>query len=113
MTTRTFNISILTAEHPYERVLKSVCLALVGILAFAYVYFVFASVLHIIARKEAYVHVVKINSTIAELEEDYFVLATNVTKERSNDFGLVAVEDKSYVTRTNRLGYAEAEGNEI
>ena len=58
-------LSILAVEHPFERRAFAVSSALVAILFFAYLYFVAASVLNIVARKEADAHATNLGCSIA------------------------------------------------
>lgn len=92
-------LSTLAFEHPYERV---AFMALFGVLALficGYFYFVGASVLNIIERKEASSEIERLHSSIAMLEQEYFALQTRVTPLAAQDMGLTAVSDTAYIHR--------------
>ena len=62
----------LTVEHPYERlILRSLITVLVAC-ACLYLYFVSASVLNIMARREAITQIASLEGQIGTLGEQYF-----------------------------------------
>lgn len=93
------HIAILSIEYPYERVAFRVLFAVLGIILCGYLYFVGASVLNIIARKEASRASQGIQSTIARLEKEYFVLSESVTPDSGIVLGLSPVRATDYVYR--------------
>lgn len=93
------HLAILSIEHMYERVAFRVLFALLGIILCGYLYFVGASVLNIIARKEATRTTASLQGTIAGLEKQYFVLSESVTPQSGAALGLAPVSDTDYVYR--------------
>lgn len=93
------HIAILSVEYSYERVAFRILFALLGIILCGYLYFVGASVLNIIARKEASRSTVALQSAIAGLEKQYFALTETVTPETGPSLGLGPVNDTDYVYR--------------
>jgi len=70
--------------------------------------FVSASVLNVIARKEAASNAIATAASIASLEQEYFALSAQVLPEKGAEMGLVAVADKRFVTRAVHLGLSGA-----
>ncbi len=103
-----------TAEHSLERAaLRGIC-ALLIVLACAYLYFVTASVLHVMARREALAKVDAIQGSIGALEQNYFALSQSITPQEGALLGLAPVSDTSYVYRqSNTIGAATIASNEI
>ncbi len=93
------HIAILSLEYSFERVAFRVLFALLGIILCGYLYFVGASVLNIIARKEASRSSVSLQSSIAGLEKQYFALSEGVTPETGSTLGLSPVHETDYVYR--------------
>lgn len=93
------HIAVLSIEYSFERVAFRVLFALLGIILCGYLYFVGASVLNIIARKEASRSSVSLQSTIAGLEKQYFALTDAVTPESASTLGLSTVNSTAYVYR--------------
>ena len=100
-------LSILAVEHPLERRAFAVSSALVAILFFAYLYFVAASVLNIVARKEADAHATNLQSSIGALEENYFELAQSMTPQLASEIGLAPVAHTAYVYRPGNAASAQ------
>lgn len=72
-------------------------LIVLGALCFAYLYFVGASVLNVVARKEAVVETQKLQSAIASMEQEYFALSESVDGPLASTMGLVAIDDTAYI----------------
>jgi hypothetical protein len=72
-----------------------------------YLYFVGASVLNIIARKEASRSSVALQSSIARLEKQYFVLSEAVTPTTGASLGLSHVQETNYVYRPGATAAAD------
>ena len=103
----------LTVEHPAEWfVLRALLISLV-VLAFGYVYFVSASVLNVIARKEALKETATLRSTVALLERDYYAATAVLTPQAGAHLGLKPVSDTRYVHRPGTVGVVQEELNEI
>lgn len=87
----------LHMEHPLEqRVFQILCIAL-GVLIAGYLYFVSASVLNIMANREAESSIAAVQSSIASLETQYFALDKDVTPAMAQTLGLAPVADPQYV----------------
>lgn len=93
------HLAILSLEYTFERIAFRVLFAVLGIILCGYLYFVGASVLNIIARKEATRSSVAMQSSIAGLEKQFFALSESVTPETGSSLGLAPVNDTDYVYR--------------
>lgn len=105
----------LAHEHPYEAHARQILFALLAVMIFGYLYFVAASVLNIMARKEANTAVFALQSTIAHMESEYFALSHSMQPENGARIGLAPVEDTHYVYRPGNAASAlvTMSGNEI
>ncbi len=92
-------ISTLAFEHQYERSAFAALAVILGFVICGYLYFVGASVLNIIERKEASSEIERLHSSIAMLEQEYFALQSRVTPLAAHDMGLTAVTDTDYIHR--------------
>ncbi|MBM3261059.1 hypothetical protein FJY93_01435 [Candidatus Kaiserbacteria bacterium] len=99
-------VHALTIEYQWEHTLLWVLLGVLGILLCVYLYFVAASVLNIIAHKEATVRSAQLETAIGQLEREYFALSQNLTPETGALLGLSAVNDQEYVYRPGTVGAA-------
>ena len=107
-------ISILAVEYPIERVAFLVLSGMLAILFCAYFYLVVASVLNIIARKEADASAATMQGTIGSMEEQYFALSQQITPQAAAQAGLTPIAQTQYVYRTGNAAIATpAGGNEI
>jgi hypothetical protein len=103
----------LALEHPNERlVFRILCIAL-ALLACGYLYFVTASVMNVIARKEALAHSAQIRGTLGSLEQKYFALSDGVTPEIASSLGLTPLENTQYVYKPSTVGVATIDPNGI
>lgn len=104
----------LTQEHPMERSLLRACILALSILACLYVYLVSASVLNVIAGKEASVDASRMASDVSELERTYFLASADIKPELAPSLGLVPVAHTAYVYRPGNAALAPAKArNEI
>lgn len=103
----------LTAEHPAERVMFRVLIALLLGLIAGYIYFVSASVLNVVARKEAMTHMASLGSSVSLLERDYYAATAAITPGVGARLGLSPVAHTRYVHRPGTVGAAETSSNEI
>ena len=102
-----------TAEHSIERLaFKVVAGTLIG-LGCLYLYFVTASVLHVMERREALAKVHAIQSTIGSLEQRYFELSQGLSPKDGGKLGLSPVSQTSYVSRPGVIGAVTIARNEI
>jgi len=99
-------VSILVVEYQWERTALRALLIMLAILTMGYLYFVAASVLNVIAHKEADAHATQAESAIGLLEQKYFALSQNLTPAESSTLGLSAITDQSYVYRHGNVGQA-------
>lgn len=106
------NIS-LTAEHPYESALfRFVVIAIMSLVG-AYLYFVGASILHVVARKEMSAEATKLQSAIALMEREYFTLSQSVDESIVSSMGLAALDKTTYVYEPGVAVAATMPGNGI
>ncbi len=103
----------LSLEHPVERiVLRVLSIFLLAAIA-GYLYFVSASILNVIARKEALSRISVIQGSIGGLEQDYFELSSGIRPESGPSLGLGPIKNQSYVYRPGNVGAATIAPNEI
>ena len=103
----------LTVEHPAEWLIFRALFALLIVLGFGYVYFVSASVLNVIVRKEALKETASLRSTVALLERDYYAATAVLTPEAGRPLGLSPVSDTRYVHRPGTVSAMQGQLNEI
>lgn len=103
----------LSLEHPVERVALRVLA--IGLLAAVcgYLYFVSASILNVIARKEALTRISVIQGSIGGLEQHYFKLSSGISPESGPELGLAPISKQHYVYRPGNVGAATIARNEI
>jgi hypothetical protein len=105
-------LSILTIEHPAERRIRSILVLMLLALTLGYLYCVSASVMNVIARKEAVAKAASLESSIGSLEQDYFELAQTVTPASGERLGLSPVAHTAYVHKPSAVASALS-NNEI
>ncbi len=103
----------LAIEHPFERYAMTVVLILLSLLVCGYLYFVTASVLNVISRREAMTEIAKIQGSIGDLEREYFALSHAVDLASAPSLGLSPVSNTSYVYRPGNVGAVTMAGNGI
>lgn len=106
-------ISILAVEHPVEAQLFRAFIIGLVVCMCAYLYLVAASVLNVMAQKEAVSHSLQIQSSIGVLEEKYFALSQSITPESGASIGLAPISQTSYVYRPGNVGMGYTTSNEI
>jgi hypothetical protein len=91
----------LAIEHPAERMIVRGLIAVLLALAFGYLYFVSASVINIMAQREATAQSAEIEGSIGALEGQYFTLSQAITPQSAVALGLtpISVQDTDYVDR--------------
>lgn len=97
----------LAVEYPAERVILRSLIAILIALAFCYLYFVTASVVNIMARKEALTQSAQIDASIGTLEEQYFTLSQAITPQSGLAMGLSAISNTDYVDRPGNVSIAD------
>jgi hypothetical protein len=86
-----------SVEHPFERVaFRTLCVVLVALMC-GYLYFVSASVLNIIARREADAKTAQLQGSIAQMEQQYFALSQTVDPQEASALGLAPLSNTQYV----------------
>ena len=106
-------VSILGLEHPYERHARQVLFILLALLVCAYLYFVAASVLNVIARKEALADADRLQGSIGAYENQYFALSAALTQQAGIALGLEPIAKPSYVSRPGNVGDAGGDSHAI
>ena len=101
------------AEHPLEHTAFRSLIAVLFILISAYLYFVTASVLNVIARKEALSQSTRLGTAIGAYERDYFAISQTVKPDAGLPLGLFPVANTAYVYRPGTVRQAETPHNEI
>jgi len=96
-----------------ERLLFRFLAAVLVGLIFAYVYFVSASVLNVVARKEALSNIASLGSSVALLERDYYAATAAITPSTGENLGLTPISNTRYVHRPGAVGAATPSTNEI
>jgi Na+-translocating ferredoxin:NAD+ oxidoreductase RnfG subunit len=99
---------VLAIEYPFEQIAFKIAIVVFIAIAATYIYCVFASVLNVIARKEALTRTAQIATVIGDKEQRYFTLSQNVTPEEGARLGLVPLSQPSYVNRPGNVGQAES-----
>ncbi len=96
----------IALEHPRERILTRVLGATLVVLFALYLYFVSASILNVMARREALVQIDTINGNIGMLEQHYLDLTSAITPQEGAKLGLAPVASTQYVYRPGVIGVA-------
>jgi len=106
-------ITALSFELPYEDVaLRYLCL-MMALLMVAYLYLVSASVLNVIAQREAAQASAQLQSNIGVLEGKYFSLGQEITPAQATKLGLAPLTESSFVYRLDTVGIAPSAKNAI
>ena len=90
------NVSF-SIEHPLEQTLFRALGLVLFVLLCGYFYFVSASVLNIIARKEADSKSASLQTSIAGMEQQYFALKDGMDTHTAAALGLSQIKDTQYV----------------
>lgn len=100
-------------EHPAEAIVLRLLFAALILVVCGYLYFVTASILNVIARKEAITRVAVIQGTIGGSEQRYFELSKGISPESGTALGLAPIGKQAYVYRPGNIGAATIAHNEI
>lgn len=92
----------VSSEYRHEQTLLRALLITLGVLSAAYLYFVGASVLNVVARKEAVAESQKLQSAIAIMEQELFALADSVDTSIASTIGLEPLQETAYVYTPGR-----------
>ncbi len=106
-------VAAFSAEHPYEYAALRSMMLISGILILVYLYLVSASVLNIIAQKEAGRMSASLESNLGELEGRFFALSDELTSDHASRLGLHPLEESSFVYRLTNVSAAPAAHNAI
>ena len=106
-------ISVLSIEHPFEYGILRYLFLATGLLIIVYLYLVCASVLNVIAQREADHSASQLQSAIGELEGKYFSLSHSITRERASELGLTQISESSFVYRRTTVGLNPSAQNAI
>ena len=87
----------LSQEQAWEPHTRSILSIALIVLTAAYLYFVAASIMNVIARTEAMREMQTIQSAIAGMEQRYFALRDSVTPQEASSLGLSQVKNAQYV----------------
>ncbi len=77
-------------------------LILVILFASLYMYFISASIVNVVLRKEIEGDIITTHSEVGELESRYLGLENNITMDRAFAMGFVKLADKKFVTRASQ-----------
>lgn len=103
----------LSLEHPVERALLRALSVTLIVVVCGYLYFVSASILNVIARKEALTRVSIIQGSIGGTEQRYFELTRGISPQSGSSLGLVPITHQHYVYRPGNVGAATIARHEI
>lgn len=98
MATRQYNQTIAL---PNPTLCTWSILSIVLVLFVAYIYFLSASVVHVVIRKEVTNELASLHSEIATLEAEYIQRQHAVSDEIATQKGFVAVRDKIFLDRSD------------
>lgn len=103
----------LSVEHSAEALALRSLFALIAVLLLAYLYFVSASILNVMARKEALAQADSLQSQTALLEQRYFSLSQEITPAAAQELGLAPLSGTEYVYRPGTVGVASISNTAI
>jgi hypothetical protein len=88
-----------TTPYFHQQRLFFAVLSLFLILFGLYVYFISASVVHVIARKEVDGEIARVNSHVSDLEAQYMAAKQAVAPETIAEYGFVPASQKVYIVK--------------
>lgn len=91
--------TLLTQLHAHDRKIFWGVAGIGAITLFAYIYFVSASVLAVIGRKEAELRAGRVSANVAQLESEYATLGQNIDLLMAEAQGFREVLRPHYVSR--------------
>jgi hypothetical protein len=104
---------VLSVEYPYEQAALSALAVIFVLCLLTYVYFVSASVLNVMAQREADRNSQLLEGEIGKLEQQYFALSHAVTAQNAQEIGLVPIQKTAYVYRPGAVGVVSVSSNAI
>ncbi|MCW9054796.1 MAG: hypothetical protein OQJ98_02335 [Candidatus Pacebacteria bacterium] len=96
-----------TISHKIHGIERQVCIGLFMfslILLGLYVYFVGASVVDVVVRKEVDLRIAEVNSRLSELELDYITKKDTINLEFAQANGFHRISQKTFVNRGTLVG---------
>lgn len=93
------NLAAYTRYIPNARAQTYIAFAALVILFIAYVYFLCASVVHVVIRKEVMSELASVNSEVSRLEAEYIKRQHAVSDAVVEQKGFVAVAEKVFLER--------------
>lgn len=103
----------LSVEHSAENMVLRSLFAVACLLLIGYLYFVSASILNVMARKEALGQASSLQSETANLEQRYFTLSQAMTLQAAQELGLAPIGKADYVYRPGSVGLADISNSAI
>lgn len=103
----------LAMEHPLERRAFSILLAALLVCILAYLYFVTASVLQVMASTEANDQIASIDQSMGSLEANYLALSAEISPQQAPALGLAPVSSVTYVYRPGNEAVRNTTSNTI
>ncbi len=107
---RSFSFAV---EHPREQLIFKVLLGALVALACSYVYFVGATILNVIARKEAVAETASLETQVSKLENSYLAASKSVSPSDGARLGLAPLTQSSFVYRPGETAVATIEPNAL
>lgn len=89
-----------TIVYQDESRLFYVALSLLVLMLCLYMYFVSASVMHVVMRKEVDTHIAEASTVISELESTYIEMQHNVSSDIATHRGFVVADKKIFIDRS-------------
>lgn len=106
-------ISALSLELPHENsILRVLFIAIAAVIAM-YLYLVSASVMNVMAQREADHTAAVLESDIGLLESEYFAINQKLTLAHAHKIGLRPIENETFVYRLDTVGVAPSVQNAI
>lgn len=93
------NIALL--QYNTDKLLFTLALSLLVALFSLYIYFVSASVVHVVMRQEAEHDIAGLHSEISRLEAEYILAQHDVSDDIATLSGYVASDDKIFIHRAD------------
>lgn len=88
--------------HTEKRILIGLLLCCVSLVAL-YMYFVSATIVHVVVRKEAIKSIAELSSEVAELETAYITAQHTMSESVAAGYGFVAVTEKVFLDRSDSV----------
>lgn len=103
----------LSREYAAERTLFRALVATTLMLSALYGYFVVSSALAVIAKNQMSNKIEEVESSVGQLESEYFALSRNMSPEAGSGLGLAPASDTTYVRRPSQTAEVTIKPNAI